>query len=331
RRGEAVPGGELDGRPGVARGAGVLGLDADGVGVAQDARPVAYACVVGDAGGDDVDGTGAAEPELGERAREVGSPIADDPEAGVVALRRGRGGGVMVDDAGDGAGEAAAPALPAVDLDDLQPGVAQDFGEPSEAHSGDLDLSREAGRHLGAGRDPPPHVVRARGESEVRRPRERLLGGSNQHSGGTLVGVPGGLLPVATNHLGLSLDDGDLVGEFADAVRARHGHEHVFEGVPVEVHVIYGSSVDQRTNGSSVDQRTNGSPTSTAMSSPSSGGVSAAPARSTPIPSDDVISGIVAAGDSTAPARSTAMFRVAASSGTSTAGCANTPEAATST
>src|SRR5690606_763879 len=90
-------------------------------------------------------------------------------------------------------------------------------------------------------------------------PRERLLGGSNQHSGGTLVGVPGGLLPVATSHLGLGLDDGDLVGEFADAVRARHGHEHVFEGVPVEVHVMYGSSVNQRTNGS---------PTSTAMSSP---------------------------------------------------------------
>src|SRR5690606_27332427 len=103
------------------------------------------------------------------------------------------------------------------------------------------------------------HVVRAWGESEVRRPRERLLGGSNQHSGGTLVGVPGGLLPVATSHLGLSLDDGDLVGEFADDVRARHGHEHVFEGVPVEVHVMYGSSVDQRTNGSSVDQQTNGS------------------------------------------------------------------------
>src|SRR5690606_3397394 len=216
----------------------------------------------------------------------------------------------------------------------------------------------EAGWHLGAGRDPPPHVVRARGESEVCRPRDRLLGGSNQHSGGTLVGVPGGLLPVATSHLGLGLDDGDLVGEFADAVTARHGHEHVFEGVPVEGHVIYGSSVDQRTNGSSVehrtngssvdqrtngssvdqrtngssvDQRTNGSPTSTAMSSPSSGGVSAAPARSTSIASDDVISGIVAVGASAAPARSTAMFRVAASSGTSTAGSANTPEAPTST
>src|SRR5690606_7316850 len=108
----------------------MLRLDTDRVGVPPDTGPAPRTRVVGDTGGDDIDDAGAAKTQLGERTFQVGAAVTDDPKRRVVALGGCGRGGVVGDDAGDRPGELPASILPAVDLDDLEAGVADDLREP---------------------------------------------------------------------------------------------------------------------------------------------------------------------------------------------------------
>jgi hypothetical protein len=115
---------------GSAGGADVLDLEAVDGRVAGEPGPGAGAGVVRSAGGDDVDGAGAVEEQVAERAREISAAIdahaerRRDPGAGP--------GGVVPDEPSRGE-RARAAGLPAGDLDDVEAGVAHPVGEAEVA------------------------------------------------------------------------------------------------------------------------------------------------------------------------------------------------------
>jgi len=94
--------------------------------------PQAVAVVVPLAVGDRDERAGAAQPELAERAGEVGAAVAE--ELVDVAVGRGRpGDGVVLDDAPDGR-QLLASALPAWQFEDVEPFGAESVGEPGQSH-----------------------------------------------------------------------------------------------------------------------------------------------------------------------------------------------------